>query len=97
MQLVFAAVSGLPRWEDGGHTLMRLRAARPAILRPQPRYTGKQVVSAVLDALLSHQPPPANQVTVSARAKLPAKAWCDPATKPLEGMPADDALVVRSN
>lgn len=58
-QLLFIAASGLAGTEIAGQA-DRMETPRPAILKPRPMWTGKQVISAVLTHLCRPPLPPLN-------------------------------------
>ena len=72
-QLVYAAVQGLPRYQADASAPIPLLP--PTILKPQPLWTGKQVMSSLLLALTSDLPEPACFMNLDSKAKVSAKMW----------------------
>lgn len=67
-QLIYGAL----RTEDDYLPYDRIQTLPPAILRPQPRWTGKQVISTIL---LNLKPANAAGLNVKSKAKVGGKYW----------------------
>eukprot|EP01138_Halocafeteria_seosinensis_P005907 gb/GECG01006039.1/.p1 GENE.gb/GECG01006039.1/~~gb/GECG01006039.1/.p1 ORF type:complete len:2244 (+),score=294.27 gb/GECG01006039.1/:1-6732(+) len=55
----------------------RIRLLPPAILKPYPRWTGKQVISTILHTLTDDIPAPGNAITFHGKAKLSSSVWSE--------------------
>ncbi|KAH6678960.1 DNA-directed RNA polymerase I subunit RPA1 [Plectosphaerella plurivora] len=75
-QLIYAAL----RPESGHIYGERIELVPPAIIKPVPRWTGKQVVTTILKNI---KPPNGEGVWMSGKSQVPADRW---ATKSEEGM-----------
>lgn len=74
-----AALSlGLGGTSGANNISRRLRMPPPAVLKPRKLWTGKQLVTALLQALTADVPSSTDapvSITVEAKAKVPANAW----------------------
>lgn len=70
-QLIYGALRPEGDYSGGGRVL----TVPPAIMRPQPVWTGKQIISTVL---LNIQPPTARGLNLQSKAKVPGRAWNGP-------------------
>ncbi len=61
----------------GGAIRRSIPLDRPAILKPVPMWTGKQVISTLLKALTWDIPAPSNALTIRSKTSVPAKAWSE--------------------
>ena len=61
----------------GGAIRRTIPLDKPAILKPVPMWTGKQVISTLLKALTWDIPAPSNTLTIRSKTSVPAKAWCE--------------------
>lgn len=92
-QLVYAAVSSLPRFASDPSR--RIPTLPPAILLPKPMWTGKQVVSTLLQALLSHLPEKARGFNMDSKTKVSASAWGISKATTSAGHPDEHLVTVR--
>ncbi|KAL2755848.1 hypothetical protein ACRALDRAFT_1050875 [Sodiomyces alcalophilus JCM 7366] len=68
MQLIYAALR-----PESGHILgERIELVPPAIMKPVPRWTGKQVITTILHNI---KPPNGEGVWMSGRTQVPAERW----------------------
>ena len=89
-QLVYSALEGLPRFQTDPKCEIRLLP--PAILKPKPMWTGKQVISSLLFGLTGDLPDPACYMDVDRKAKVSAKMWGESDKMPgREPTPGDDS------
>ncbi|KAL4660961.1 DNA-directed RNA polymerase I subunit RPA1 [Arapaima gigas] len=65
----------------------RVKLLLPAILKPQPLWTGKQVVSTLLLNIIPENQIPLN---LTGKAKIPSKAWVKDAPRMAPGYKPDD-------
>jgi DNA-directed RNA polymerase I subunit RPA1 len=72
-QLVYSALEGLPQYQSDPKS--RVHLLPPAILKPKPLWTGKQVISSLLFGLTGDLPEPACYMNVERKAKVSAKMW----------------------
>ncbi len=72
-QLVYSALEGLPRYQSDPKS--RVHLLPPAILKPVPLWTGKQVISSLLFGLTGDLPEPACFMDVERKAKVSAAMW----------------------
>ena len=75
----------------GGAIARRIPLDPPAILKPTPMWTGKQVISTLLKALTWDIPAPGNALSVVSKTQVPAKAWAEGARGARAPKPADAA------
>ncbi len=71
--LVYSALEGLPRYQSDPSA--RIHLLPPAILKPTPLWTGKQVISSLLFGLTGDIPEPACFMNLDRKAKVSAKMW----------------------
>ncbi|CAK7568231.1 MAG: hypothetical protein SEPTF4163_006216 [Sporothrix epigloea] len=58
---------------ESGHTMSdRIELVSPAILKPTPRWTGKQVITTILKNV---KPPNCGQLWMSGKSQVPANRW----------------------
>ncbi len=74
-QLVYSALEGLPRYQADPSAKVHLMP--PAILKPQPLWTGKQVISSLIFGLTGDLPAPACYMDLDRKAKVNAKMWSE--------------------
>ena len=55
----------------------KVRLEPPAILKPYPRWTGKQVITTILRVITADIPAPGNQITFTGKAKVHGSAWSE--------------------
>jgi DNA-directed RNA polymerase I subunit RPA1 len=60
------------RPEDGHTTTNRIQTVPPAIIKPKPLWTGKQVITTLLENL---RPPSCPGLTLTTRSATPADSW----------------------
>jgi DNA-directed RNA polymerase I subunit RPA1 len=112
-QLVFSALQALPQYGFGngisggdgafGIDTQSLAGTQdiimlpPAIFKPRPYWTGKQVISTILHALSSHLPPNARQLQLDTKSKIAEGLWGQAAgRKDVIGV-GDNAITIRGN
>ncbi|KAK8809591.1 hypothetical protein WA158_000534 [Blastocystis sp. Blastoise] len=66
-QLLYVAIAGI----DKGRTTAFVKIVPPCIYKPQPLWTGKQVITSILNHLIGSLPP----INYTGKAKVGDKAW----------------------
>jgi DNA-directed RNA polymerase I subunit RPA1 len=69
----------------------------PALLKPRRLWTGKQIVSALLDALTAHLPAAGRKLSIDGRAKVPDGVWGEAGGRKDVLAVSDAAVTVRGN
>lgn len=92
-QLSYVAVEGLPRFQADPSA--SFKTLPPAILKPQPLWTGKQVISTLLLALTGDLPEPACHFNMDGKCKIKADMWGTPREDARK--PGDHFVCVRDN
>lgn len=107
-QLLYSGLQAIPAFGVGANrdgfgaslgasTPLDITIPEPAILKPQPLWTGKQIVSSLLAALSAHLPNHARQLNYDGRAKIGDGIW-GKANGAREILPVSDAVItVRKN